>query len=202
MNTRQSALGLAAAFLAAIVSMVAGQSDRTSEEAERLAREREFQQQLAKRRVEEAKARAKIDSDAAAEKDGATRYLKLMEAAERHAANADFQAAIRTYNTAMQLKPADLPVTDRIRELQATLRAQNAPVEITLISDELTTVALTGPYGQRAPATLSSAKVKVLPGNYEVTGRRKGYQDVVIPVQVRNGIPAPVVTVMCTTPAP
>lgn len=173
----------------------------TPEQQERLAQERSYQQQLAKRRAEEAKARAKVESEAASETDAAARYNKLMEVAEQHANNADFQAGIRTFNTAMQLKPADVAVTDRIRQLQALLQAQNAPVEISLVSDGLTTVSVTGPYGQRAPSPLQSAHVRVLPGNYEVIGQRSGYQDVRIPVQVRNGVPAPVVSVMCTVPA-
>ena len=130
------------------------------------------------------------------------RYQKLIEAAERYAANADFQAGIRIFNLAMEMKPPELVVSDRVRELQASLRADNRPVEISLISDGITSVSVSGPYGLRAPSPLQTAQVKVLPGDYEVIGRRKGYQDVVIPVQVRNGVPAPVISVMCTTPEP
>jgi hypothetical protein len=123
-----------------------------------------------------------------------------MEAAERFAVEADFPAGISTFNMAMEMRPADVAVTDQMRQLQAALQAQNARVEISLLSDGLTTVSVTGPYGMTAPSTLQSAQVKVLPGNYQVIGRRKGFQDVVIPLAVRNGVPAPVVSVVCTMP--
>jgi hypothetical protein len=42
--------------------------------------------------------------------------------------------------------------------------------------------------------------VKILPGDYQVIGRRRGFQDVTMTVQVRGGVPLPPVTVICTTP--
>lgn len=101
----------------------------------------------------------------------------------------------------MERKPADLVVPEQIKELQAKLAAQNTPVDVTLISDGLTTVSLEGPYGGRPPSPLQTRTVRVMPANYQVIGRRAGYQDVVVPVHVRNGLPAPVVTVMCTIPS-
>jgi hypothetical protein len=47
----------------------------------------------------------------------------------------------------------------------------------------------------RPPQNFSTSSVKILPGNYEVIGRRTGYPDVVIPLRVRNGVPAPVISV-------
>jgi hypothetical protein len=84
-----------------------------------------------------------------------------------------------------------------VKQLQATLAAQNAPVEVTLTSDGLTWVSIAN---HRSPHRLSTDVVKTLPGNYEVIGRRIGYQDVVIPIQVRNGVPAPTISVTCTVP--
>ncbi len=167
----------------------------------RLSQELSYQQALAKRRATDAKARAKIESEAAAGKSGAALYESLMEVAANYAASADFPAGVRAFNSAMQAKPADLAVTDRVRQLQATLRAQNVPMEIALVSDGVTDVSLVGPYGQRPPSPLHTAAVKVLPGNYEVIGRRPGYRDVVIPVQVRADVPPPVITVACTSDA-
>ena len=43
--------------------------------------------------------------------------------------------------------------------------------------------------------------MKILPGNYEVVGRRRGYRDVVMLLQVRQGVPPPVVSVICTVKA-
>ena len=180
-----------------IVGMVGGTSIGSSpEDHERVAQERLFQQQLAKRRAEDAKARAKIDQDGLMQ-DAATYYAQLIETAEHLAANAEFQAAIRMYNQAMQVKPAGLPVSDRVKQVQAILAAQNTPVEVTLTSDGLTWVSIVN---FRSPQKFSTTLVKTLPGNYEVIGRRTGYQDVVIPLHVRNGVPAPAISVMCTVP--
>ena len=39
--------------------------------------------------------------------------------------------------------------------------------------------------------------VKILPGDYEIVGRRKGYEDVILVLRVRAGSPPPTVTVVC-----
>lgn len=167
------------------------------EDAERVAQERAYQQQLAFRRAEEAKARAQIDQDASQAQDATARYNLLIDAAERLAGKAEFQAAIRTYNQAMFAKPAEVAVSPRVRELQAILASQNAPVDVTLSSDGLTWVSIVN---FRMPQRLSTTSVKTLPGNYEVVGRRAGYKDVVIQLPVRNGVPAPAISVVCTEP--
>ena len=189
---------------AARAGAAAAKAGPVSTSAARLPEEegRVFQQRLARRRADEAKARAQVDGDAAAASDDpAKRFFNLMAVAEKYLADDDFPAGIRIYNQAMQRKPADLVVPEPIKELQAKLVAQNTPVDVTLISDGLTTVSLEGSYGVRPPSPLQTGTVRVMPANYEIIGRRAGYQDVVVPVQVRNGVPAPVVTVVCTVPA-
>jgi RNA polymerase sigma factor (sigma-70 family) len=168
---------------------------------ERLIKERAYQQELAKRRAQEAMARAKIDSEAATEPNPELRYEKMIQAARNYARDADFRAGISIYNQAMQMKPPSVPVTDDVKRLQSILNEQNKPVEVSLLSDGLTDVSLMGPYGVRLPSPLQTEKVRLMPGNYEVTGRRKGFQDVVVPVEVRAGVPAPVISVACSTPA-
>jgi RNA polymerase sigma factor (sigma-70 family) len=170
-------------------------ASRPGEEDERLTQERAYQQQLAKRRADESKARAKIDEAAAMELDAAARYNLLIETAEQLAANAEFQAAIRRYNQAMQAKPAGLAVSDRVRQLQTTLAAQNKPVDVTFTSDGMTWVAIVN---FRQPEKLSTNVVRILPGDYTVVGRRKGFRDVEMLLRVRNGEPPPVVSVVCT----
>jgi hypothetical protein len=170
---------------------------RPPEDEERLAQERSYQQALTKRRAEEAIARAKIDQDVATQSDASARFHRLIESAAHLATNAEFQAGIRMFNQAMEVKPADLPLSDEIKELQATLAAQNKPVEVEITSDGQTWVSIVN---YRPPEKISTVSVKILPGNYLVTGRRAGYEDVVIPLQVRNGAPAPTLSVTCTTP--
>lgn len=167
------------------------------EEEERLAQQRIYQQALTKRRAEEAKARARIDQDAATESNAAARFHRLIESAAHLAENAEFQAGIRMFNQAMEAKPADIPTSNQVKELQATLAAQNKPVEVAITSDGQTWVSI---MNYRPPEKFSAISVKILPGNYLVTGRRKGFEDVVIPLQVRNGVAAPMVSVTCTTP--
>jgi hypothetical protein len=97
----------------------------------------------------------------------------------------------------MAEKPPDLPLSDGVQALQSTLRAQNVSVEVTLISDGQTFVSV---LGHRPPAKFGQAVVGILPGNYEVIGRRPGYRDVVVPLELRNGAPPPVLSIVCTQP--
>jgi hypothetical protein len=169
------------------------------EDEEWLGEQRAYQQKLAKRRAEEAQARARVEEDAAREGNAVTRFNRLIAAAEHLAANAEFQAAIRMYNQAMEGKPASLPVDGRVQELKAVLAGQNKPVEVALTSDGLTWVSIDN---LRPPERLNAVALKILPGNYQVIGRRKGYKDVVIPIEIRNGVPAPVLSITCTAKEP
>ena len=140
------------------------------EEQERLAHERAYSQELAKKRSEDARARAEIDV-AARDLDATGKFNQLIEAAERYAANGEFQAGIRTYNDAMAARPAELPLPDRVRELQAQLQAQNSPVDLTLNSDSETFVSIRN---ARGPARFQTVTIKILPANYEIRGSRRG----------------------------
>ncbi|MBI4624166.1 MAG: hypothetical protein HY736_13245 [Verrucomicrobia bacterium] len=178
----------------AVLSGPGGQ--RSEEEKERLAQERAYQQDMATKRAAEVKARAELDG-AVSKLDAQARFNTLMAAAGRYAASAEFQIGIRTYNQAMAAKPADLPVPDWVRELQATLRAQNSPVDVTLNSDGDTWVSIRN---CRGPSKFQTTTMKILPGNYEVIGRRSGFRDALVMIYVRTGVPPPVVSVACTQP--
>ncbi len=149
-----------------------------------------------------------LDPDQAEAKEGYKRagtvirallqYERYIEAADQLANKADFQGAIRRFNEAMAVKPSYLQASDRVQQLQALLMAQNTPVDVTFKSDDETWVQITN---FRAPKKLQAETMKILPGNYEVVGRRRGYRDVVMLLQVRGGVPAPEVTVICTVKA-
>jgi hypothetical protein len=149
-----------------------------------------------------------LDPDHSEAKDGYKRagtvirallqYERYIEAADQLANKADFQGAIRRFNEAMAVKPAYLQASDRVQQLQALLLAQNTPVDVTFKSDDETWVQITN---FRAPKKFQTETIKILPGNYEVVGRRRGYRDVVMLLQVRGGMPAPEVTVICTVKA-
>jgi tetratricopeptide (TPR) repeat protein len=122
-------------------------------------------------------------------------YEKYIEAAEVLANKADFQAAIKRFNDAMAVKPQYLVNSERVNQLHNLLIAQSKPVEVTFKSDGNTWVQITN---YRQPEKFDSRVIKILPGDYEVVGRRKGYRDVQMMLQVRNGTPPPVVTVACS----
>ncbi len=139
-------------------------------------------------------------------KDGYTRagtvirallqYERYIEAAEQLANKADFQGAIKRFNEAMAVKPSYLVNSERVNQLHNLLMTQNKPVDVTFKSDGNTWVVITG---FRQPAKIDGAEViKILPGDYQILGRRSGYRDVEMLLQVRNGTPPPTVTVMCT----
>lgn len=122
-------------------------------------------------------------------------YNKLVDVAEVHVQQAEFQNGIRNFNEAMAVKPAYLALTDRVNQIRETLSVQSKPVEVTFTSDGNSWVSISN---YRMLGKISSTTVKMLPGNYEVISRRKGYQDVLIMLQVRGGTTPPVVNVACS----
>jgi tetratricopeptide (TPR) repeat protein len=145
-----------------------------------------------------------LEPDLADAKEGYTRagtmirailaYEKFIEAAEQLSNKADFQGAIKRFNEAMAVKPSYLVNSDRVQQLHEMLMQQNKPVDVVFKSDGNTWVSITN---FRQPSKFDSTLIKILPGDYEVIGRRKGYRDVNMLLQVRNGTPPPVVTVAC-----
>ncbi len=145
-----------------------------------------------------------LDPDNAEAKEGYARsgrviralieYDKLIEVAEERASRAEFQSAIRTFNEAMAVKPSYLANSERVNQLHQMLMSQSQPVDVTFTSDGRTWVSISN---YRLLGQISSQTVKILPGDYEIVGRRKGYQDVLLLLQVRNGAPPPVVSVVC-----
>jgi hypothetical protein len=90
-------------------------------------------------------------------------------------------------------------MNERVLQLRNLLQLQSKPVDVTFRSDGNTWVSITN---FKAPQKIESAlTMKILPGDYEVIGRRKGYRDVIMVLQVRNGTPPPVITVACNISA-
>lgn len=126
-------------------------------------------------------------------------YDRLIENAKQLTNNSEFQAAIRVFSRAMAIKPGyPLPNDDTMQQLHTVLNAQSKPVDVTFKSDGKTYVSIAN---FRQPQQAENFTVKVLPGDYQVIGRRKGYKDVLMLLQVRNGTPPPTVTVICQTTA-
>ncbi|MDB6167001.1 MAG: Tetratricopeptide repeat protein [Lacunisphaera sp.] len=126
-------------------------------------------------------------------------YDRLIESAKQLANSSEFQPAIRTFSRAMAIKPNyPLANDDTMQQLHTLLNAQSKPVDVTFKSDGKTYVSIAN---FRQPTLSENFTVKVLPGDYQVIGRRKGYKDVLMLLQVRNGTPPPTVTVICQTTA-
>jgi tetratricopeptide (TPR) repeat protein len=121
-------------------------------------------------------------------------YERFIEAAEVLANKAEFQDAIRRFNEAMAAKPSYLVNSDRVQQLHNLLMTQNKPVDVTFKSDGDTWVSI---LSFRQPEKFESKVIRMLPGDYQVVGRRRGYSDVQMLLQVRNGTTPPVVTVAC-----
>lgn len=146
----------------------------------------------------------KLEPDYADAKDGFIRsgtvirallqYKTYIENAQQLADSAEFQAAIRRFNDAMAVKPSYLVPDDKTTRLHAMLMSQNVPVDVTFKSDGKTYVSISN---FRLLGQIETATLKILPGDYQVIGRRKGYQDVSMTLQVRNGSQLPVVNVVC-----
>lgn len=122
-------------------------------------------------------------------------YNKLVDVAEVHVQHAEFQQAIRSFNEAMAIKPSYLALTDRVSQLREVLNAQSKPVEVTFQSDGESWVSINN---YRMLGKIKATTLRMLPGDYEIISRRKGFQDVMLVLQVRNGTTPPVVRVACT----
>jgi tetratricopeptide (TPR) repeat protein len=122
------------------------------------------------------------------------RYEKLLELAADQAARAEFQPAIRSFNEAISIKPDYIQLTPDQVTVKNLLSAQSKPVGISFVSDGKTWVTISN---YKLLGKFKQESVKILPGDYEIVGRRKGYEDVILLLQVRAGSPPPTVTVVC-----
>lgn len=161
-----------------------------------LAQERRYQQELAQQRAAEAKERANFDQELS-RLTPAEKYDQLVGRAQRQATAGSFAEAIRTFNEAWRLKPTEVAVSPAVADLKALLVAQNQPLDVALVSDGQTFVSIRN---ARAPERFARVAVTLLPGDYEVVGRRAGYQEIIVPLRLRSGLPVPNVTVICDTP--
>lgn len=125
-------------------------------------------------------------------------YEKLIELAQQHIQAADYQTAIRTYNQAMQTKPGYLEISPEIANIRVTLEQNSKPIDITFISDDRTWVSISN---YRMLGKIKSESVSLPPGDYEVIGRRKKYQDVLLLLKVRPGMTTRQVSVVCNVRA-
>ncbi len=123
------------------------------------------------------------------------RYEKFLSEAADLAANGEFQKAIRAFNEAMMAKPSYASLTPEFKDLKDTLRDQSQPVRIRFVSDGRTWVSIAG---FQMIGKFEQHGLRILPGNYRVRGRRKGYRDVLLEVRVRNDSTFGDIQVICT----
>jgi hypothetical protein len=121
-----------------------------------------------------------------------------MEDARELARQASFQPAIATFNDAMASKPAYVELTPDQQQLKEFLIMQNRPVEITFVSDKRTYVTIPG-ITNGYLGKFDKVSVPVLPGDYLIIGRRRGYEEVREILRVRAESEIPPITVTATT---
>lgn len=126
------------------------------------------------------------------------KFERLIDDARSHAQGADFQSAIAAFNEALTNKPSYLSLTPEQDELRSLLEKQSRPVQVTFVSDNRTYVTIQGMSGGLL-GKFEQRTVSILPGNYQIVGRRRGYQDAreVLRVRADEGIPP--VTVVANT---
>ena len=122
------------------------------------------------------------------------RYESSLENAHEYAQKGFFQKGIRAFNDAMAIKPSYLPLDVATKRLRDLLKVQSQPVRLTIVSDERTWVSISG---FKLLGKINQKTVNILPGNYKIRGRRKGYRDVVINLRIRQGMPLSPITVIC-----
>ena len=122
------------------------------------------------------------------------RYQKYIEDAQEFAAKGEFQRAIQTFNETMALKPSYLQLSPEIQELKDTLSVQSQPINVSFVSDGRTWVSIAG---YKMIGKFTQYSTRILPGNYRVRGRRKGYKDVLLEVRIRNGRQIGPIKVVC-----
>lgn len=123
------------------------------------------------------------------------RYEKLIELSQLEARNGEFQSAIRYFNEAMGIKPDYLGLTSDTVRLKTFLDQQSKPVSVTLTSDGRTWVSVAG---YELLGKIKEKTIRILPGKYRIVGRRKGYEDVQIQLQVVAGQQLPPISVVAS----
>ncbi len=124
------------------------------------------------------------------------RYEKYLEIAEIEAQRLQYQLARQSFDLAMKSKPDYLPLSDNTKRLQQHLITQSRPVSVLFISDMSTWVSVQGPTAKK-PTKLKETTINLLPGDYRVIGRKKGYEDVTLRLQIRGGVAQSPLTVIC-----
>lgn len=124
------------------------------------------------------------------------KFERLMDDSRSQAQQANFQPAIAAFNEALANKPEYLSLTPAQEELRLLLERQSRPVEITLVSDNRTYVTI---QGVRLLGKFERTSLPILPGNYEIIGRRRGYADVREVIRVRGEEPIPPITVVANS---
>ena len=115
------------------------------------------------------------------------RYEKYLEIAAIEAKRLQYQLARQSWDQAMRSKPDYLELTDEAKRLQQHLITQSRPVQVLFISDMATWVSVQGPTAKK-PTKLKESTMNLLPGDYRIIGRKKGYEDIQYRLQIRGGV--------------
>ena len=122
-----------------------------------------------------------------------------VDASRQKAARVDAEQKLAAVTSELSNLKARLAQAGRRGEGEALSLETNGSVEVALKSDGLTWVSVVNAC---APEKFTSLSIKLRPGRYEVVGRRAGFQDVVVPLEIRNGQSPASVAVVCSVVQP
>jgi hypothetical protein len=129
-------------------------------------------------------------------KPAATPFHSKFSSAAFLAQKGEFALAIRLLNEATQCRlPGEL-APEGHEELKALLIGQNRIIDVSFVSDGRTRVEISG----RQLKPFDNTTVKLLPGDYLVTGRRDGFVDRAFILKLRNDEPPGTIAVVCSIP--
>lgn len=113
--------------------------------------------------------------------------------------DAVYQQTLDVYRTGRALQPPGPRLQSQLDELQGLLETSQIPVDINLLSDNLTTVTLlrTAELG-----LFEQTRLSLKPGNYTAIGRREGFREVRVEFTVGYGQTPSQVVVQCVEPVP
>lgn len=125
----------------------------------------------------------------------AQRMLYHLEKSYRLATNEVFDEAVELADEARTANPAGPKHRELVQRLDALIKEASTPVPVILQSDGHTEVVI---YRVGQLGAFDHQKVDLRPGIYTIVGRRSGFRDVRVKVQIQPGTPPEPIVIRCT----
>ncbi|MCB1693559.1 MAG: hypothetical protein KDI19_12400, partial [Pseudomonadales bacterium] len=127
--------------------------------------------------------------------DLAARLDRYIQHPALMAADDELSAAKKTLVEATRAKPQGDRIKDKVNRLASLIAMARIPVTVELKSDNATDVTIyrVGEFGR-----IDSRSVELIPGDYTIVGKRRGYRDVQVDLELRGGHEPNPIYVSCT----